>query len=245
MTLKGKVALVTGAGRGLGQVTSQELARAGVIVYVLDIDQKAADVSAQKIKASLTATEAGEVFGLACDVRDEKQAQEVVSKIVADQGRLDILINNAGVNVIATIETLSIAEWDRIVATNLRGAYVMSHLVFPIMKKQGSGNIINIVSSLAKRIKENSPAYVASKWGLLGLSQLLYMQGRQLGIKVTALSPSGMRTQLLLDRFPDIDQSKLMDPAQAAKVIRFILELPDDVAIPDLFMTAVKEETWP
>jgi NADP-dependent 3-hydroxy acid dehydrogenase YdfG len=172
-------------------------------------------------------------------------AEEVIKSIVEIQGKIDILINNAGVNVTATVEDLSVAEWDRTVSTILRGAYVMSHTVFPVMKKQGGGNIINIVSSLAKRVKENSPAYVASKWGLQGLSQLLYMQGRKYGIKVTALSPAGMRTSLLLDRFPNLDQSKIMDPAEVAKVVRFVLELPEEIAIPDLFMMSTKEETWP
>lgn len=121
----------------------------------------------------------------------------------------------------------------------------MAHLVFPFMKKQKGGNIVNISSSLTKRVKENSPAYVASKWGVLGLSQLLCIQGKEFGIKVTAFSPSGMNTKLLLDRFPDIDRSKLMDPADAAKVIRFILELPSNVTIPDLFMMSANDETWP
>lgn len=245
MALAGKIALITGGGRGLGQAVGQELAQAGTVIYITDVDQAAAVSSAEQIKASLVKNQHHQVHPLACDVRHEQQAQEVITKITADHGRIDILINNAGVNVTATIADLSIAEWDRILDTNLRGTYVMSHLVFPVMKKQASGSIINVVSSLAKRIKENSPAYVASKWGILGLSQLLYMQARRYGIRVTAFSPAGMRTRLLLDRFPDLDQSKLLDPAEVAKVIRFILELPADVAIPDIFMMSLQEETWP
>lgn len=245
MTLAKKVALVTGGGRGLGQAVCKELAQADAFVFVTDIDQITAEQSAAQLKAVVSPDQQKNIFALACDVRDEKLARGVVEKIIADQNKIDVLVNNAGVNVTATIEDLGISEWDRIVSTNLRGAYVLSYLVFPVMKKQGSGSIINVVSSLAKRVKENSPAYVASKWGLLGLSQLLYLQARKYGIKVTAFSPAGMRTRLLLDRFPDLDTSKLMDPTDAAKVIRFILELPNDVAIPDLFMMSIKEETWP
>lgn len=244
MKLDGNIALVTGAGRGLGQAVSKELAQAGAIVFVTDLDLETAITSAERLKTELPRYKEN-IHALACDVRNEIQAKEVVEKVVTDRGRIDVLINNAGVNVTATVEDLSITEWDRIISTNLRGTYVMSHLVFPIMKKQGKGSIINIASSLAKRVKENSPAYVASKWGILGLSQLLYMQARKHGIKITAFSPAGMRTRLLFDRFPDLDPSKLMDPADAAKVIRFILELPDEIAIPDIFMMSVKEETWP
>ncbi|MDO8512633.1 MAG: SDR family oxidoreductase [bacterium] len=245
MTVKGKIALVTGSGRGLGQAICRELALAGATVYVTDIDLETAEKSAIQIKSGVSEDLIENIYALACDVRNEAQAKEVIGKIVEEQGRIDILVNNAGVNVTATVEDLSVVEWDRTVSTILRGAYVMSHTVFPQMKKQGGGNIINIVSSLAKRVKENSPAYVASKWGLQGLSQLLYMQGRKYSIKVTALSPAGMRTRMLLDRFPDLDQSKIMDPAEVAKVVRFILELPEEIAIPDLFMMSTKEETWP
>lgn len=245
MILNKKIVLITGAGRGLGQAIARELIDAEAVVYVTDIDLDSAEKSATQLKGGLANEFHSNVHFFACDVRNEVQAKEVVAQIVAEQGRIDILVNNAGVNVTATIEDLSVAEWDRVTSTILRGAYVMSHTVFPVMKKQGGGNIINIVSSLAKRVKENSPAYVASKWGLQGLSQLLYMQGRKYGIKVTALSPAGMRTRLLLDRFPDLDQSKIMDPAEVAKVVRYILELPEEIAIPDLFMMSTKEETWP
>jgi NAD(P)-dependent dehydrogenase (short-subunit alcohol dehydrogenase family) len=243
--LENKVVLVTGSGRGLGRAIALELCKAGAVVYVTDIKIVDAEESVAIIKKDLPAEQQRNVFSVALDVREEKMAEEVIKSIVEIQGKIDILINNAGVNVTATVEDLSVAEWDRTVSTILRGAYVMSHTVFPVMKKQGGGNIINIVSSLAKRVKENSPAYVASKWGLQGLSQLLYMQGRKYGIKVTALSPAGMRTSLLLDRFPNLDQSKIMDPAEVAKVVRFVLELPEEIAIPDLFMMSTKEETWP
>lgn len=240
MDLNNKVALITGSARGLGKEIARNLAEAGATVMATDIRSEELKSTVQEISQNKL-----NIKGFELDVRDEKQAENVINQIVSEEGRIDVLINNAGVNITASTETLSIEEWDKIMNTNLRGAYVMSHLVFPHMKKQKSGHIINIVSSLAQRVKENSPAYVASKWGLLGLSQLMFMDGRKQGIKVTAFSPAGMNTRLILDRFPDIDQSKLMDPKEVAKTIRTILEMPKNINVADMFLISTTEETWP
>lgn len=244
MQMRDKIILITGAARGLGKEIANELAQAGAVVVATDILKEDLEKTVSEINTS-KGQESGQAIAMELDVRDEKQAKSVIDSIIKEYGRINVLINNAGVNVTATTETLSIEEWDRIINTNLRGNYVMAHFVFPLMKQAGNGHIINIASSLAKRVKENSPAYVASKWGILGLSQLLCLQGKGFGIKTTAFSPSGMNTRLILDRFPDIDQTKLMEPVDAAKVIRFILELPDSVTIPDLFMMSANDETWP
>jgi NADP-dependent 3-hydroxy acid dehydrogenase YdfG len=244
MKLKDKVILITGAARGLGKEVANELTHAGSTVIATDMRKGELEETVHAINQSKD-NNLGKIVAMDLDVRDEKQAEKVIEGVIKDYGHIDVLVNNAGVNVTASTETLSIEEWDRIVNTNLRGNYVMSHLVFPYMKQQGTGHIINIASSLAKRVKENSPAYVASKWGILGLSQILFMDGRKHGIKVAAFSPAGMRTRLILDRFPDIDQTKLLDPADVAKTIRVILELPDSVSVPDIFVISAKEETWP
>lgn len=240
MDLKGKVVLVTGAARGLGKEIAATLAGAGAKIVATDINSAELGLIVEEISQKNL-----NIRGIELDIRDEKQAERVINQIISEEGRIDVLINNAGVNVTASTETLPVEEWDRIVDTNLRGAYVLSHLVFPIMKKQKGGHIINIISSLAQRVKENSPAYVASKWGLLGLSQLMFIDGRKYGIKVTAFSPAGMNTRLLLDRFPDIDQSRLMDPKEVAKTIRTILEMPENINVADMFLISTNEETWP
>lgn len=243
MSLTGKVALVTGGGRGLGQETCRELARAGAEVILADVDQELAGASAAQIRSDGTDMR---VTAVRCDVRDETQIAHVLKGVAERYGRLHILVNNAGVNVTASTETLSLEEWDRILATNLRGPFVLSKLALPLLKNAGSGDIVNVISSFAKRVRENCPAYVASKWGLLGYSQLLYLEARKYNIRVTAFSPAAMRTRLLLDRFPDMDQARLQEPAEVAKIIRFLLELPAGVTVPDIYVVSPNnEDAWP
>jgi len=240
--LANQVILVTGGGRGLGYAVASELAQAGARLILTDLDHQSAQTAADKINQNLNKTVAE---GVGCDARDDACITTTIKTIEENHGHLDALINNAGINVTADIESISTEDWDRTLNTNLRGPFVMTKLALPLLKKSSNPTVINIVSSLAKRIKENSPAYVASKWGLLGLSQILYLQLKKHNVRVTALSPAQMRTRFLLDRYPELDQNKLLDPQEVAKVVRFILELPPTVAIPDLFMTSLNEETWP
>src|SRR5207302_2548131 len=104
------------------------------------------------------------------DVGDEAQAEEALRRVTEEWGRLDVLVNNAGTDVTLPIEELSFADFDRVLRTNLRGPFILSKLAFPQMRKQGRGQIVNVVSTAAKRAWANASAYHASKWGLLGLS---------------------------------------------------------------------------
>src|SRR5690606_35963431 len=129
----------------------------------------------------------------------------------------DILVNNAGIDLTAPVDELAVEDWDRILAVNLRGPFLMSRLAFAAIKRLGGGgHVVNIVSTAARRAWPNATAYHASKWGLLGLSYALHAEGRPDGIKVTAIINGGMRTPFLLDRFPDIDQSTLQEPGAVA-----------------------------
>ena len=165
---------------------------------------------------------------------------------VADRhGRLDVLVNNAGVDVTAPFEEISIEDWDRILDVNLRGPVVMSRAAFPIMREQGRGHIVNVVSTAAKRAWPNASAYHASKWGLLGFSHALHTEARPLGIKVSAVVAGGMRTPFLLDRFPDLDPAVLQDPTNVADTIRYLLLQPDETVIPEVMVIPMRESSWP
>jgi NAD(P)-dependent dehydrogenase (short-subunit alcohol dehydrogenase family) len=239
-SLKGKVALITGGGRGLGEATCRVLAEAGAVVIPADVQESLAEGVASNIRAA-----GQEAMALRLDVSDEQQSEQAVRRIVADYGGIDILVNNAGTDVTLPLEELSFNDWDRVLTVNLRGPFVMSKHVFPVMKKQGRGHIINIVSTAAKRAWANASAYHASKWGLLGLSYALHVEGRPHNVKVTAVIAGGMRTPFILDRFPDVDPGVLQDPGNVAETIRFALTLPDESVIAEMMVLPMRETSWP
>lgn len=239
-SLKGKVALVTGGGRGLGECIGRTLSSAGVSVAVTDIRHETADRLAGQLRETGTPA-----IGLALDVANEEQAKDVLGQVLQRFDRLDILVNNAGTDVTLPLEELAFADFDRVLRTNLRGPFVMSKLAFPLMRKQGQGHVVNIVSTAAKRTWANASAYHASKWGLLGLSHALHVEGRKQNIKVTAIVAGGMRTPFIMDRFPDTDPGVLQDPQNVAETIRFVLTQPDETVIPEVMVLPMRETSWP
>ncbi len=240
MSFEGKVSLVTGGAGGLGEAICRMLNREGSIVNIADIQEDKAKALAEDLGC-----DAWKACGLYLDICDEAQVEKAVQDIVSEFGRLDVLVNNAAIDKTVSVENLSIEEWDRIMATNLRAPFILSKQVMPIMRQQGQGHIINIVSTAAKRAWPNAAAYHASKWGLLGLSHALHTEARPHGVKVTAVIAGGMRTPFLLDRFADIDVSTLQDPANVAETVRFVLSQPAETVIPEVMVLPMRESSWP
>jgi len=239
-TLAGKVALVTGGGRGLGEAICRMLGEAGAIAIVADIREALAENVALEIQA-----EGGKAKAIHLDICDEQQVERAIAHIVQEFGRLDILINNAGTDVTLPINELTIADWDRVMAVNLRAPFVLSKQVLPGMQQQKSGHIINIASTASKRVWANASAYHASKWGLLGFSHALHVEARPHGIKVTAVIAGGMQTPFILDRFPDTPLDKLQDPKNVADTIRYVLSQPEATVIPEVMVLPMQESSWP
>jgi NADP-dependent 3-hydroxy acid dehydrogenase YdfG len=238
--LAGQVALITGAGSGLGAATAEVLAAAGMHVAVADVAMDGARRTVERIEA-----DGGSAAALSLDVRLEGSAADAVEAIVGRWGRLDVLVNNAGVDRTASFDELTLADWDRIIAVNLRGPIVMTRAVLPAMRRAGRGHIVNITSTAAKRAWENASAYHATKWGLLGFSHAIHTEARTAGIKVTAVVAGGMRTPFLLERFPDLDPGLLQDPRNVAETIRFVLTLPAESVIPEVTVLPMRETSWP
>jgi len=158
---------------------------------------------------------------------------------------LDAVVNNAAIDKTLPIDELSTADWDRVLATNLRGPFLVARQAVKYMRGRKRGHIVNIASTASKRAWPNASAYHATKWGLLGLSHALHAELRPLGIKVTAVIAGGMKTPFLLDRFPDIDVSTLQDPANVARAVRFALSMPDESVVAEIMVLPMRETSWP
>jgi NAD(P)-dependent dehydrogenase (short-subunit alcohol dehydrogenase family) len=238
--LRDKVALVTGGAQGLGEALCRTLGEDGATVAVADIQGERAEALVSKLSA-----DGLHAVAVPLDVTDADAAQSAVRQFHEQYGKLDILINNAAIDKTVSVEDMTVPEWDRILATNLRGPFVMSKLALSVMTPRRTGHIINIVSTAAKRAWANASAYHASKWGLLGLSHALHVEARSQGVKVTAVISGGMRTPFLLDRFPDIDLAVLQDPQNVAETIRYLLRLPADTVVPEITVIPMRETSWP
>ena len=202
MGLDGKVALITGAGSGLGEAAAMALAEAGVAVALSGRRREKLDKVAGAIEAA-----GGKALVLQGDVAIEEQATRAVEDTVAQLGRIDILVNSAGVNEFGGIESLSIDQWRRVLDINLMGTIYTCRAAFPHMKAQGSGDIINISSTAGRRAGWRTAAYSTSKFGLTGFTESLRQEAGRVGIRVGIVEPGSTATDIA---------SSISDPQAAA-----------------------------
>ena len=243
-TLKGQVVLVTGAGSGLGEATARAFARAGCNVACVDLRQEAAE----RVAADLRSQDVDSI-ALGCDVSDADAVFGVVAAIEERWGRLDVVVNNAAMDHTLSVEEMTVEQWDKVIAVNLRGPFLTSKAALPMMRRQQSGHIVNIASTAAKRAWGNASAYHATKWGIIGFGRGLGVEGRPDNIRVTTIVPGGMRTHFF-DRFeeqgiPMPDPDKLQDPANVAETIVFAVKMPAGSVMQEVMVTPLHETSWP
>jgi NAD(P)-dependent dehydrogenase (short-subunit alcohol dehydrogenase family) len=238
--LSGKTVFITGGASGLGAALGQTLAHAGANIVIGDIRRHLAEQGAEALRDLGV-----RAHSIGFDVGDPDSCRHAVDAVVAEFGRIDVLVNNAGTDVTLPMEQMSNEDWQRVINTNLSGPFMLSKHAAAYMRKAGHGHIINVASTAAKRAWPNASAYHASKWGLLGLSHAMHAELRPHAIKVTAVIAGGMRTPFLLDRFPDIDVATLQDPANVAQAIKSLLLLPPETVIAEITVLPMRESSWP
>ena len=220
--LQDKVAIVTGAARGLGQAIAQALAEEGARLVVVDVDWPALQETARTIGSR------DRVIPLQADVSEESSVRDVVEGALQECGRIDILVNNAGIASFARISEITPAEWDRVLAVNLRSMMLMSQAVFPIMKRQGAGAIINM-TSMAGKVGglKIGPAYSASKGGIISLTMSLARAGASHGIRVNAIAPAFIESAMMsvekkAEYVPLIPLGRMGTPADVASAVLYL-----------------------
>ncbi len=191
MRLKDKIALITGGGRGIGKAVALHYAREGAKLAICGRTASEIEEAAGEIKAS-----GAECLALVCDVSEEEPVAAMVEEVRKRFGGIDILINNAGVMTRPTpITELEVKKWDYTIAVNLRGPFLVTRAVLPIMSRRKSGSIINVSSSIGRGAYANFAAYAASKWGLEGFTQTVAAElGRD--IRINSVEPGYVATKL-------------------------------------------------
>lgn len=229
-TLKGRVALVTGASSGIGEAAALALAAAGASVAVSGRRKERLDSLVERIEA------AGAVgLALPGDVSIEADASKSVEDTVARFGRIDILINSAGVNEAGGIETLPLEQWRRVIDINLMGTIYVCRAAFPHMKAQGAGDIVNISSTAGRRSGWRFASYSTSKFGLTGFTEALRQEGGQVGIRVAIVEPGATATDIASSITDPIWREAIqqhthkdgaMEPSDIVDGIMLALQLP-------------------
>ena len=191
MRFKGKVCIVTGAGRGIGREIARKMAMEGAAVAVDDIDKERANGVAQEIS-----DEGGVAFGIQADVSSESDVARLVEETVFRLGRLDILVNNAGVDLVAAPQDTGLDEWNRMLAVDLSGAFLCAKHSTDHLASSRAGVIINISSIHASATLPGRVAYASAKSGLMGLTRALALDLGPMGIRVNAILPGYIRTEI-------------------------------------------------
>jgi len=216
MRLAGKVALITGAASGIGKEIGLTYARAGGKVVIADINKAAAQASADEITRA-----GGTAMAVAMDVTDEAQVNAAVAEVVKAWGGVDVLVSNAGIQIVHPIEEFPFADWKKMLAIHLDGAFLTTRACLPHMRASGrGGSIIYMGSVHSKEASVLKSAYVTAKHGLIGLCKTVAKEGGTHGIRANVICPGFVRTPLVDKQIPE--QAKALGISEA-DVVRGVM----------------------
>ncbi len=231
--LKGKVAVVTGGGSGVGKAVAKAFLEAGASVVIAGRDKAKLDAAVKEIGHKMLAVE--------CDVSKADQCQKLIQEATKQYGKVDILVNNAGTNLKErTIRELTPETWDKMIRANLDGSFYCIHYVLPQMLERKDGVIVNVVSISGKRGNPlGGAAYVAAKFGQGGLGMCLSNEERESGIRVSNIYPGEIDTPILEHRPKPVSAEArqiILKPEDVADTVLFVASLPKHVSIPELII---------
>ena len=234
MRLKDKVAIVTGAASGIGKEIAKTFAREGARVVIADLNQQAADATATELGG------AGKALGVAMDVTNEQQVEAGVARTVQQFGKVDVLVSNAGIQIVNPLDQFPFAEWKKMLAIHLDGAFLTTRAVLPHMYKQGSGSVIYMGSVHSKEASVLKAPYVTAKHGLIGLAKVVAKEGAKHGVRANVICPGFVRTPLVDKQIPE--QAKELGISEAEVIKNVMLKETVDgefTTVADVAETAV------
>jgi len=189
--IEGKVALVTGAGSGIGQATAELFAEEGARVVVTDVDMAAAEAEATRI-----ATRGGRALALELDATDEGDWETALDRVLAGWGKLDVVVNNAGIAASAPLFETSLSDFRRVMSVNVESVFLGTQRAMRAMRGAGGGSIVNVASASGKKASAGAGAYCASKAAVVMLTKVAALEGAPHGIRVNAVLPAGVETPM-------------------------------------------------
>lgn len=233
--MKRKVAVITGASDGLGKGTAKVFAEAGWNVVIAARTRDNLEKVANELKEAK-----GDVLAVATDVSDHNQVENLVKKTIETFGSVDVLINSAGIDYPASIEELRVEQWNKVIDVNLNGVFYASKAVFPHMKEQKSGYIINISSVAGRKGWPNATAYCASKFALTGFTQALNGEGKPHNIRCSVIYPGGMDTNWHAER-----NREFLDPEDCGRFLLHMVTQDPRFVVNEAVISPVVELGYP
>lgn len=230
-----KIAIVTGGGTGIGRSISLGLAQDGYRVGLVGRREAPLRNAAQTITSN-----GGHAWHAALDVRQESAVNEFVAETIGRFGRIDLLVNNAGLFRLVEFADTDLTFWQETLETNLTGAYIFCKAVWPHI---GGGQIINIGSTAGEHAFRGCAAYSASKFGLRGLTEVLALEGQQRKIRVHLVSPGNTDTPIWDGQAPDSARQRMMRPDDVADMVRFVANSPPHIAL-DTIVIRPAQSPW-
>jgi len=239
-TLDGKVAVVTGASRGIGRAIALRLARNGVRVAMAARTEPDLLAACREIESF-----GGEAAAIRADMASEPDVKQLVESAVERFGALDIVVNNAGIGVFGPIENTPADDWDRVMAVNARGPFLLCREAIPYLKQNGGASwIVNIGSVVSVKGYVNQAVYTASKHALMGMTKVLAQEVQQYGIRVHTICPGGVDTEMIARARPDLDRSVLMRPDEIAEIVLFLLTQSGTAVVDEVNVRRATSEPW-